>query len=342
MTKPDDAMTDRGHTGQAPMLRAWGPLAERMATLVREHPPLLRRVVFAPRRALHAYAAFLHHGPVDMTPAEVAVHLETTHPRALLEQALPGCDKLYPALDRAGERALLKGGYTLFAQVATGPFASEFLASETLNAKAAAFYNLLLRLHPAVSRFRRALCHDPDKAEALDQVLVLLESQNLLDLADPLSQQVERQPEALSKLLHYWLGGLRAPSVGLTPPEGMRWVEDVKEVRALGSRLENCLVSFATSWDDDWLGFLTGTTVYLAGDDPTVAAQLTRAGTVWWIEQVKGPKNEAVPPLVHERLQDWAQKSGFVLLSASPHRLVMSLKGSCWMDDELPIQDLAA
>ena len=46
---------------QAPMLRVWGSaLAPHVARLIRVHPPLLRRLALAPRRALHSYAVTLY------------------------------------------------------------------------------------------------------------------------------------------------------------------------------------------------------------------------------------------------------------------------------------------
>jgi len=93
---------------RAPVFKVFGPHASRVALLVRARPALLRRLAFAPSRAVHAVGAWLHLSPdADQNDDAVAAIVDESNPRDLLRAILPDTPRtLYKALDRAGDQVL--------------------------------------------------------------------------------------------------------------------------------------------------------------------------------------------------------------------------------------------
>src|ERR1700693_5400660 len=91
-------------TERAPAILIFGPLADRVAGLLRSRPSLTARITFAPREAIHAIAAFLYlAAEAADAAAEVAYLIDTSDPRELLAKAVPDCPaRLYRALDTVG------------------------------------------------------------------------------------------------------------------------------------------------------------------------------------------------------------------------------------------------
>src|SRR3954469_4244036 len=89
---------------RAPLLLVFGPLADRVAGILRSRPTLAARIAFAPPQAIHAIAAFLYLAPeATGSDAEIGDLIEQSDPRELLMKACPNCPaKLYRALDGAG------------------------------------------------------------------------------------------------------------------------------------------------------------------------------------------------------------------------------------------------
>src|SRR4051794_36673165 len=90
---------------RAPLLLVFSDLSGRMAALVRARPRLISRLMVAPREAIHSIGAFLHLAPeAAQADVVVAAVIDESHPRELLNAALPGRpSRLYRALDRAGD-----------------------------------------------------------------------------------------------------------------------------------------------------------------------------------------------------------------------------------------------
>jgi hypothetical protein len=121
--------TDKTTQERAPLLLVFGPLADRVAGILRARPSLTSKLVFAPPRAIHAIGAFLFLGPeVAQTDADIAEIIDQIDPRELLMMAFPGCPtRLYCALDTAGNSVRDRSFYARLDEVCRGPFASALL-----------------------------------------------------------------------------------------------------------------------------------------------------------------------------------------------------------------------
>lgn len=124
-------------TETAPMILAtWGDtLAPTMAALVVERPPLGRRLARAPRRVLHAVAAYVTHAlEQGASTADIARDTDTSDVRELLRRAIPTLHpRLYGLLDRMGDQARPLHVYQRTNRILCGPACDLLIDSETID-----------------------------------------------------------------------------------------------------------------------------------------------------------------------------------------------------------------
>ena len=310
---------------QAPLLRVvWRDLAERVAGLIRLHPPLGERLLFAPRRAVHAYAVAIHQAAHDEPEKDLAARLASTHPRTLLAQALPGCaPRLYTLLGRCGDLVRPASFYARLHRSLLGDFAQVALEAESIDDATLDFVDALAGMDPLVARVRRALDRSPRRAEALQTVLSVLHDQGITD-TDAGEGLCGRK--ALAGFVRRQFNRLAMPPPEFPAPAGLRFLSTVGEVRALGRAHNNCLLGFAGRYDTSWVPFTTGTRVYLTGDNPPLVLCMDRVGRrLWWVGQMSGPANASLPAEVHERVERDLGAVGVQLLRGDPHRSLWTL-----------------
>lgn len=338
---------DREH---APMLRiVWGDLAAQVATLVREHPILARRLMFSPRRAMHSYAVALHEVDDTETTLDLARRLEATHPRTLLAQALPGCStRLYNLLDRCGDSARPAAFYRDIHALLLGPRAGLLEGAESIEDATMSFLAALDDLDPLVAQVAPGLAWSVQRARAVDDMLRLLRDQGIVvdETTTGITSPVGSKAFRRHIRRHY--DALAMPHPGFEAPPGLRFAGTIGEVRALGRAFKNCLTEFGKSYDCQWPEFIAGSRVYLRGDQPKVVVCLRRLGCrTWWIEQAVGPSNAALPADVRRQIEQGFSAVGVQLLHSDPHRCLRQLLDAHATmglddDDEEDAVDLAA
>jgi hypothetical protein len=128
-------MLELPETERAPIIRVFGDHCTGTAKLLKVRPSLLDTVAFAPRTAIHAIGAFLYLAPQAERPdSTVAAMLENDDPRDLLRQAIPNTpDRLYRALDRAGDQVRERSFYERLGAICSGPLGGAPLANGLLN-----------------------------------------------------------------------------------------------------------------------------------------------------------------------------------------------------------------
>ena len=317
---------------QAPMLCViWSEdLADRVAGLVRAHPVLAPRLLYAPRRAVHAYAIALYEAPIvdgGESEAELAARLASTHPRALLAEAMPGCSaRLYAILDRCGETVRPAIFYQRLHALLLSDLALVVLDAPDIDDHVLDFAEMLGGMNSVVLHARRALHHSPIRAHALQDLLDLLADHGIAaaDLADRLSER--GGAKALARAVRRLIDRLPLPHPGLAAPAGFRLTTTVGELRAVGRRFGNCLVGVAGRYDTGWLEAVRGQRVYVVRDDPPVVACLRRASEGrWWVEQVSAHANESLSVEARRGLERDLAEAGVRLLHGDPHRALWSL-----------------
>lgn len=108
----------------------WGTsLGPVVAALIVDQPRLASRLALAPRRVMHALAAYICHAlAMQQDTAQIAREIERQDVRALLSQAIPNPHpRLYRMLDRLGPTALDMAVHTRLNEVLHGPAADLLL-----------------------------------------------------------------------------------------------------------------------------------------------------------------------------------------------------------------------
>lgn len=124
-------------TETAPMIWAtWGDtLAPTVAALIVERPQLGQRIALAPRRVLHALAAYISHAlEQNVSTSSIAANVDTLDIRVLLGRAIPAPHRrLYGLLDRAGEQVRPLTFYRRTNSILCGPASSLLVSSEIVD-----------------------------------------------------------------------------------------------------------------------------------------------------------------------------------------------------------------
>jgi hypothetical protein len=92
-----------------------------------------------------------------------------------------------------------------------------------------------------VTRARRALGGSIMRAGALDGFARLLRNLGALNEGSVAGLPDGAGPKAVARFLHHHIDLIRAPDPGFVPPLGLRLVGSVREMRALGRTMGNCL-----------------------------------------------------------------------------------------------------
>jgi hypothetical protein len=304
---------------RAPLLRVFGGLAEQVAVLIRLRPSLAHRLVFAPPQAMHAVAAYLHHGvSADLPDAEIAEIIETHHPRDLLSQTFPDVPMaLYRALGRSDDRACEPKIYLRAATVSCGPFADAYLAGDPLHPGRLKYYEALATFDPHVAAMHRALPEDYATAEAVNNVIGVLRAYHALAGADlPLSPSAGQR--AVLRRLYHLLDTVQAPAVPFAVPAPLRSIDSVGALRREGLRFKNCI---RDRWHGPryWLGHARGEDVFIVSDAPPFIARLSRAAPdLYVLSEIAGPSNEAVEDSSRASLLAALRQAGANIVETDP------------------------
>lgn len=306
---------------RAPLLRVFGPLAGRVAGLARAYPPLVSRLVVAPRPAIHAMGAYLHLAAEAAGPDhDVARQIEECDPRDLLLAALPDApSRLYRALDRAGDQVRGRRFYDRLGSAVTGPLGPSLLEAGPLNDDRLGHVDAVLAADPLVAPLSQ---HFPSSAftiDHLDSLVTLLRAHGATDAVD-WGLAPNAGPRGAFRRMQQALDALTAPDPGFEPPAPFRVVPSLGELRRIGISFENCVGHAAHYAARHWLRLTDGSAVFLIADDPPVLLALRPLipGALFVIEEVAGPLNAPVSPEVVEKLRSDLLASGVIVLRLDP------------------------
>jgi hypothetical protein len=142
---------------------------------------------------------------------------------------LPGCsEKLYRALDRAGDRVHSRMFYESLGELASGRFGDALLRGGTLSESRLRYFEVLSAMDPLVASLQRALPESRHTIEAIDSLLAYLRTQNALSEGD---FHLPRKSglTAIVRRLRQSLGPLERP----TPVSRLRLLSDLsRQVRS--------------------------------------------------------------------------------------------------------------
>ena len=276
-------------TERAPAILIFGPLADRVAGLLRSRPSLTARITFAPREAIHAIAAFLYLAPEAAdTVAEVANLVDTSDPRGLLAKAIPDCPaRLYRALDTAGNKVQPHSFYQRLSSACRGPFGTELLNGK-LSDERLGFYEAIQTMDPLVANLRTAMPETKHVAEAVSTLITMICSYGALGECDMTLPKNARTNAVLRRLMR-GVDAIRAPAPPFTPPSSLRFVGSVGELRQIARKFGNCLTRLDHYAMKLWFGLADGSMVFLVHDELCFLVALRQVGrNVWHIEEVNG------------------------------------------------------
>lgn len=317
------------HSERAPLMRVFGSLAEQVAILIRLRPALAQRLVFAPPEALHAVAAFLHHGVnITMSDAEVADMIMNHHPRGLLLLAFPEAPPtLYRALRRGGDRASEAVVYSNVVALATGRFADRYLSDNPLSRSRRAFYLALTQADPIVGQIARALPEDLAIIEAIDSFIAVLRAHVGLNDAELCLPPMAGKSAVLRRLLRL-LDSVPMPPPSFSVPEPYRVVTSIGELRRVGLTYRNCIRDL---WSGPryWLSAARGEDVFVTCAEPMVVARFARvAPGLYTMSEMAAPSNASVSDSDKSTLLAALRASGAQIIDDDPYELMNSAPAS--------------
>lgn len=301
----------------APMLAApWGPLAGKVAGLIRHDYLLARKLLLAPIRAFHAYAAFLQ---LDApTPdSETGRRLLESRPQDLLGQVLPGGGSvLWRCLSLAGDVAWPADDYRRLGALANGPCAQALCTGGSLTELRIRFLECVAKLDPLVAISPAVDTGDFTLARRLDGAIQFLRATGGLeaDGAARLALQRSRRPN-IADFVRKRLLKLTAPGPNLRT-NLLRQIRTGGELQALGRRLGNCLATEPQFLIQLAIGsrrFFEWTA------DPGGAISVgVMPNGFHWIEQVRHPGNGRATEETFQRVRHELAATGIRLLSCHP------------------------
>ena len=308
------------------MLLVFGPLADRVAGILRSRPTPDRQDCLAPPEAMHAIAIFLYLSPEAAgSDAEVGDIIEQSDPRELLRMALPDCPaRLYRALDRAGGFVRERSFYARVDAVCRGPFGSAFLDGGLTEMRLDFFEALptmdtiTVNLHAALSEMRHT-------ANAVDTLVTLLRAYGTIGACDLRLPKNAGTGAVLRRLLR-GLYAVRAPIPPFMVPAPLRLVETIGELRDIGRQFANCLGPLGHFGAKHWFDLADGSVVYLTTNEPPLLIALSRAGpSLWHIDQMSGPKSVDPPASVRRAIEQSLRGAGCRLVAIDPGRALCNL-----------------
>jgi len=306
---------------RSPLLRVFGVLAPQIAALVRLRPTLAQRFVFAPPQAIHALAAYLHHGITsDLADVDVAEMLDVHHPRELLRKAFPTVtNTFYRALGSGGDRACDASVYMRAAKLASGSLAEAYLSGDPLLQSRLAFYEAVLDADPFVRSMYRALPEDAQIVDAVHNVIAMVRAHDPLaanTVAFPAGAEGGKRA-ALRHVLRL-VDALQPPPLPFVVPEPYRHIATVGDLRRAGQKFQNCL------WDR-WHGpryaatLARGDDVFIRSSEPAFVARLGRiTGDHYVLSEIAGPSNARVDPKARNAFITALRASGAKIFDVDP------------------------
>lgn len=330
----------------SPMLRAWGDLAPRIVRLARERPTLWQTLSLAPPRAVHAVGIWLMIGGGKAADdASAAREIERSHPRQLLFQAFPEAPaRLYRLLDLAGPTLRDAVFYIRLATHLSGQWAAEVYAAKTVDEHLLDTCDLLTRVDPLTQACRPALAGGTRQLECLDSFIGFLRAYGAIAPDErPPAFPKQAGTRAVFRTAMMWLDRAQAPDPGFAPPDGLRLVDTVAELRELGKRLKNCIAQrmFAGHY---LVGLVTGEQCYLTAENPNLMliAMHRHGRNLWSIEQIDGADFAST----WKRLELSLRSVGVTLLRSRPDGALSAITDYSEIDEddggELGDEDLAA
>jgi hypothetical protein len=315
-----DSNIDHPVNERAPILLVFGDLSVRVAGLLRVRPSLTVKVVFAPRAAIHSIGAFLHLAPeASGSDEDVAEMIDNVDPRLLLRCAIPHCpDRLFRALDRAGDRVRERSFYHRLGAVVAEVVAAPLMASGSINDARVSFYEALSSMDPVVANWGGVLNEDRYLAAGLDSLIALLRAHHVLRDEDMQLPPRGGRP-AIERRIRSAFGRVEAPNPNFSIPVPFRLVRNAAELQCIGSKFQNCVALPQWHAIKYQLALINGTSVFLAADEPPLLAVMNRiAPRVWHLEQIAGPKNVAPPTGVEAALVRGLSDEGIKIVSDDP------------------------
>jgi hypothetical protein len=274
----------RQHQETAPMITlAWGKnLAPVVSAMIVDQPGLAPRLVLAPRRVIHALAAYIHHAiEAQHETTRIGADIEGRDVRALLSESVMNPHRrLYRMLDRLGPTALDMTVYQRLNEVLHGPAADLLLDADEITGS---HLNVLTKIvaDRVLLAARKAIKWSETDLQNLTHALKYLRVKGL-------SNDIENLPpgagwRAIMRRISSDLGRARAPRASFAMPAGCWQVEDVAELWRVGTALGNCVSSLRSGGEDHVEQFIAGDAVYLARDDePMMLACIRNVGPNLW------------------------------------------------------------
>ncbi|MGG5824009.1 hypothetical protein [Falsiroseomonas sp. HW251] len=253
--------------------------------------------------------------------------IDESDPRELLRAALPDCPPmLFRALARAGDFAGDAQFYRRLAAVARGPFADAFLnTSRSADGGRLAYYEMLARLDPAITRLQHALPENEKLAATVDSIIRLLRAHGALH-EDDLDLPPGAGLSAVVRRLRAALARIPAPDPGFAPPPPFRLVGNTAELQRVGRDLSLCVALPAMFAAHHHINVVAGTRVYLTADNPPLFASLRKLGSAaWFLDRIVGPQNADAPPVVRQTLERDLAAAGLILIPIEPGRALWRL-----------------
>lgn len=329
-------------TETAPMITtAWGEqLAPAVAALIVERPALGHRLALAPRRVLHALAAYVAHAlEVDVSAPDIAAELETQDIRVLLGCAIPETHpRLFGTLDRVGERAMPLAFYRRLNRVLSGPASAAVLEHEVISEVCLRVAEALAG-DPVLLAARRAIGRSEHNLHQLRSVLALLRARGL-------ARDIEQVPQgagwrSVVRRLTADLGRAVAPALPFRCPPGWRHVAVLSDLFGLGKTLSNCVSGLGGGGTHHLLHFIDGEEVFFASDGEQAAlASVQSVGSRLWVisEMAIRRAQPGLLPMVgdlREALGEVLAEAGHVLLEVAP---ISAFQSIAWSAESSAVQ----
>ena len=310
---------------RSPLLQVFGGLAPLVAVLIRTRPALAGRLVFAPPEAVHALAAFLHHGvPDTLSDAELAELVDTKHPRELLLKTFPDVPRsFYRALRASGGPACESAIYLRAACLAVSPLAEPFLGGDPLAASRLSHFETLLNADPLIQGMHHALPVDPSIVDAVSNVFRLLRAHNALP--EDIDIATSAGPRAALRCVLRLIDGLKAPALPFALPSPYMQIGTVGELRRTGRAYKNCV---RDRWHGPrfWLDAASGADAFILCNQPGFLARLNRVGgDHYTICEIAGPANASIAETVRRSFVDALRQAGAKIFNDDPARSLSRL-----------------
>ena len=320
----------------------WGEsLGSVVATLIVDQPRLASRLALAPRRVVHALAAYIRHAiAAQQDITQIARAIEQQDVRALLSCAIPNMHpRLYRMLDRLGPTALDLAVYVRLNDVLHGPAADLLQDTDEITDSDLQLVTQIVA-DPVLLAARKAIGWSAGDLQHLQLALTYLRAKGL-------ARDIEDLPagsgwKAIYRRISRDLGRERAPKAAFAVPASWRQIEDVAELWRVGTALGNCVSSLRSGGEGHVEQLIDGDAVYLVhAAEPLMLACVRRVGpNLWTLAETTTSRPGSDIMAARDALRTGLIKAiadtGGALLSQSP---MAGIRSIAWRLD-LPADDL--